>query len=314
MNILNENSRIISKTPKITHKFTDSQREIGMHKTDGLPCAIYLRSYYNNYYPYHWNEEFEFTIMQRGSIIQSVNGRDYTLEEGDVMFINSSALHSFVSPDNTETVFANVLFDPALIYGSTDSIFWNKYIYPLISSSSLSCYLFTQRTIWHQKVIQLLGQLNELLRHKEWCYEFQARDILSDIIFMLCSHNSDKLINPTSQNSLDAIRIRTMISYIHENFTNQIQLKDIADSASISRRECLRCFNKILNISPMQYLIDTRIKEAKKLLSDPTRSVLDICMSCGFQDQSYFTKVFRTHTGATPVKYRKGVLLPAPTV
>lgn len=58
----------------------------------------------------------------------------------------------------------------------------------------------------------------------------------------------------------------------------------------------------------MQYVMDFRIREAKKMLSDSSLSLLDVCLNCGFQDQSYFTKVFREHTGLTPGKYKKQLL------
>ena len=57
-----------------------------------------------------------------------------------------------------------------------------------------------------------------------------------------------------------------MIAYIQENFAEKITLEDIADSAAVSTRECLRCFKTSIHQSPMEYLIEYRIRAAKKLL------------------------------------------------
>ena len=96
-----------------------------------------------------------------------------------------------------------------------------------------------------------------------------------------------------------------MLSYIQDNYMKPIQIQDIADAASISKRECLRCFQRVIKTSPKQYIIDFRIRKAKELLSETNMQLLEICEACGFQDQSYFTKIFRKVTGVTPRKWRK---------
>lgn len=304
---MNEQNKFLSEKPQYSFPFNENQKEIADHKTEDLPCVCYTRNYYNDWYPYHWHEEFEFTLVRRGSIIISINGQDCLIQEGEAIFINSSTLHSFISPENVESTFLNLLFHPSLIYGSTDSIFYRKYLQPLMSSSNLSHILLIGNSSWEKKILQLISQVIDTLNYKEWCYEFQVRDMISEMMYLLCMHHSDKIISPIFHNTLEHARIRTMLSFIHNHYSEPIQLQDISDAASISRRECLRCFNKLLKISPMQYVMDFRIREAKKLLSDPTYAILDICLNCGFQDQSYFTKVFREHTGMTPGKYRKQI-------
>ena len=83
-------------------------------------------------------------------------------------------------------------------------------------------------------------------------------------------------------------------------------VEQIADSALISRRECMRLFQRVIGTSPMQYLIDCRIRKAKQLLLETDGTILHIAASCGFQNQSYFTKVFRERTGVSPGKFRSG--------
>ena len=92
--------------------------------------------------------------------------------------------------------------------------------------------------------------------------------------------------------------------YLQENYTRPISVSELAEHASICERECLRCFRKILRLSPIQYLIRYRISRACILLKDTDLSVLEIASSCGFESPSYFTKTFRQHVGCTPRAYR----------
>lgn len=95
-----------------------------------------------------------------------------------------------------------------------------------------------------------------------------------------------------------------MLNFIQINFADNIDLQQIADSAFISRRECLRCFRHIVGMSPIQYVIELRIQKAKQLLLETDLSVSDIYIACGFQNQIYFTKIFRSRTGLSPMKFR----------
>ena len=60
-----------------------------------------------------------------------------------------------------------------------------------------------------------------------------------------------------------------------------------------------------MNDSQISYLLQYRIAQAKQQLQNPHKNVVQICMECGFQSPSYFSKVFRRETGMTPVQYRQ---------
>ena len=100
-------------------------------------------------------------------------------------------------------------------------------------------------------------------------------------------------------------RILTMIAFIQENFSEKLSLEEIADSAAVSTRECLRCFRAAIHQSPMDYLIEYRVRTAKKLLEATDLSITDIALRCGFNSNSYFTKLFHRICGKTPNAYRK---------
>lgn len=83
-------------------------------------------------------------------------------------------------------------------------------------------------------------------------------------------------------------------------------LADIAASADIGERECLRCFKRTIRESPMQYLLKYRLMQgADQLVSDPSTSISEISAGCGFEYTSYFAKQFRRFYLCTPREYRK---------
>ena len=96
-----------------------------------------------------------------------------------------------------------------------------------------------------------------------------------------------------------------MLDFAEQNFAENITLEQIAGAADIGERECLRCFNRTIRLSPMQYLLKYRIMQgAEMCLLHPADSVSDIAIRCGFDSPSYFTKIFKRFTGCTPREYR----------
>lgn len=100
-------------------------------------------------------------------------------------------------------------------------------------------------------------------------------------------------------------RIQTMMSFIHENYSEKLTLEDIAGSALISKRECLRCFQEAIHKSPFAYLKEYRIEMAEKLLKTTSLSVMEVGLRAGFSNNAYFGKTFKEMTGKTSGEYRK---------
>ena len=104
----------------------------------------------------------------------------------------------------------------------------------------------------------------------------------------------------------DTIRIREMLEYIHANYADDITLADIARTANIGERECLRCFQRTIQLSPMQYLLKYRVMQGAVLLeTERTKTISEISGLCGFDSPSNFAKMFKRFYGCSPREYRR---------
>ena len=79
----------------------------------------------------------------------------------------------------------------------------------------------------------------------------------------------------------------------------------IADAMNLSQRQLNRKVNSVLGIDTASYIRQMRIVKAQELLLETEDPVGDIGYNCGFESSSYFSKIFRQHTGLTPSEYRK---------
>lgn len=81
-------------------------------------------------------------------------------------------------------------------------------------------------------------------------------------------------------------------------------LESMAERAGLKRTRFAHHCRKLTNLSPMNYLQQLRVEEAKRLLSEGDRSITDIAMRCGFASSAYFATVFRSRTRCAPRDYR----------
>ena len=113
------------------------------------------------------------------------------------------------------------------------------------------------------------------------------------LICEACARNVPVLSAMGAGNRLDGSRFR---------------VGDIAASAFISERECLRSFSRSLGISPLQFLLSYRLKEAERLLREEGMNISEIAYRTGFESPSHFSSLFRRRHGLTPTEYRRRVL------
>ncbi len=108
---------------------------------------------------------------------------------------------------------------------------------------------------------------------------------------------------------VQAVRHRDVIlramSYIRRNFTEKVSLEDVAEEVSLSPTYFSRLFKEEAGLSFKVYLNELRIGEAKNLLAETGIPLIDVASQVGFEDQSYFSRVFRNVVGISPGRFRR---------
>jgi len=286
-------------------KTDKTKKEIQAHGTVEFPCAIYYAKEENSstaIVPWHWHEEFEVIYIKDGKCKIQTLGKEYFFDKGTVVVINAKTLHFVVG--NPIFVLKSFVFSPLLITGDNSSVFYRKYISPLIASNNFS--------LWSSNNAEDLCYFEKAYsaqRDKVFAYEFIVRENLSSLLLSLYKDlEKDLSVNEIAKDR-DSVRIEAMLRFIHENFSDSITLFEIGESASLSEREALRCFRRTINESPIQYLSKYRLmKGADMLLESSDKSISDIAIFCGFESFSYFSKQFKRYYHTTPSEYRKSTV------
>lgn len=94
-------------------------------------------------------------------------------------------------------------------------------------------------------------------------------------------------------------------AYVKNNYMKKITLDDIADNVYLSRTYISRIFREEMKVTLTKYINKIRIDKSKQLLLDSSLTLADVANLTGFDDQSYYSKTFRSITGMSPGKYRE---------
>lgn len=254
--------------------------------------------------PWHWHEDFELFIIEKGRLVYKTLTKEIIIKAGDIIFINSKVIHTVLNfePDKT-SITSCQFFDNYFISGGEGNIIDTKYIIPLQRNDEVDVIVFRPEDEHYDEVKNLIIENSKLLWDKKKFFEFDIRKNVCDIwrIILESVENVDcdlgiaPLVNK---------RLRKAITYIQKHYREKITLEDIADYVHISVRECNRMFNKYLKLSPINYLQSLRLQKATAMLTDYSKSIVDVALENGYTSSSYFGKIFKEHHNITPKEYR----------
>lgn len=279
-------------------------KELQPHGSLAFPCAGYASRHTDrpeDSIPWHWHEEIEIIYIENGQIEVKIPSQSFLLKKGDCLVINANIVHYATAVP--EGSLHSLVFSPALISGKEDSVFSKKYISPLIACPAFSGYYISADS--GEEVACLFRRAFEALAGDHYGFEFTVRENLSRICLFLYQKFSPQMDLPEAAPNQDNLRLSRLLTYIHKHFAEPISVSDIAREAGISERECLRCFQKTIQLSPIQYLLKYRVMQgAELLLTNPSASISEIGTLCGFDSQSHFAKMFKRFYNCTPREYR----------
>lgn len=277
--------------------------EIVNHQSLLFHISAYLEDMTKGTVAWHWHPDFEIIWAKSGNLCVEASSNTIILEEGQGIFINSGVIHAVKQADTVNSLLSSIVYDTKVI-GATDSVFFQKYIKPVIDLQQMPYIILNQNITWQNEVLCNAQEVWNQLEHKTNHYEFTVRDLLSKAMIEILDNNPSMQPITSTQIKREE-RCKTLLEYIRTHFAENISISSLGKVCHISETEVLRCFNTTLHTSPLQYLKQYRLQHALTLLNSSSLSILDIALSCGFGSSSYFTKVFQEEMHCTPSQYRK---------
>ena len=126
---------------------------------------------------------------------------------------------------------------------------------------------------------------------------------ITEILTIITERMSGKIFSFHGVRHFTALRKAER--YIWENYTRKISLQEIADASGLSAPYFSTIFKEEMGENLSNYLNRLRVEKAAAMLATTNLPISEIAAACGFEDQSWFSKIFKNNTGFTPAKYRE---------
>lgn len=257
----------------------------------------------------HMHSFFEICYVLKGTCSHTIffenSSAPLQLNTGDILILPPNTRHSLCMNNDSSVV--NILI--------RKSTFESAFLNNMISDTIL--YAFFYDSLYFKEgqsyILCHTQDDSELVRHffniaEEYCnYDTYSRNIINQelsIFFSKILRNHSDSIDFSGSSSSRLDLIPSILQYLETNYTIT-NIQDIANHFGFNSSYLSRIFKSSTGITLINALINVRISRAKNLLLVTETSVDQIAEMVGYNDTTYFIRIFKKETGKTPLQYRK---------
>jgi len=249
----------------------------------------------------HTHDFIELVYIDDGSVCETIDGRDYRVKRGDLLFIHYNGQHSFFSEEGFSHT--EIFFSPRLVEDGT--------ITPESALALLSLSAFDEmRREQRGGMVSFSGEqrrevevlLSAMLREQQADLA-SSQTVLSHYLSILLT----KMLRQSEMAESESVMRdvwQDLRLYIDENAQKPLTLASLAARCFYNPSYFSRAFKQKFGVSPMEYVRARRLEIARDLLRGTDLSVEEIADRAGFSDRGSFYHAFARAENCTPAEYR----------
>ena len=271
---------------------------------DGLSLEIFFSDKYTSTSE-HKHDYIEIVYVKSGSVMEWVNGKEYEMNRGQLLFINYDSVHAFEG--SHDFTFYNICFAPEVLAGlviSHDNAFdllTLSSFEELRSPDSEGVITFSgKERVWIETVLS--DMLDEYLSGNT-----DKRSVLESYMILLITKILRKTRLTLGKITIEQDIFGDLVKYINSNLDKKLTLCDLARKCFYNPSYFSRVFKEKFKMTFQEYLNRERAAMAAQLLCESDCSVGEIAERCGYGDNSSLHRAFIRYYGCTPGAYRKGI-------
>ena len=236
----------------------------------------------------HYHAHYEIFYLLSGERKHVVGDSFLTLKKGDCVVINSGV------PHKTGGQRAGLRFLIAF-----NDVFLSKWLTQSARSVLLQ---FFNRPFLHpdpkhtEELLQLFNQI-------ETAHADKNDELLFSSLLRLFFILNDSPVAQSDEKYPVQV-LKQIMEYTQENYATITSLDEVAEALFISKYHICHLFSKYVEFSFINYLTNIRLKAASDMLKNTKASITEIAQRCGFNNSSYFCRVFKKHFGFSPLEYK----------
>lgn len=233
--------------------------------------------------------DHELVLITGGRGRITIENTVYTLKQGTLLYLPPGLKHSMASSSNNPMSFYGVHF--CYINTSHFNGEWSceesNDALPIRNITEVAAY---------QKMETLFKKINNYWNEKSLGFEMICRGMLLEVLYSVM-HNSEN-------NYSSRLKTETLLTYINKNLDKKLTVESLAGIVKLSPDYLSVQFKNITGFTVIQYINQCRIDNAKILLLNNEMRIKDIAIAVGFNDEFYFSKMFKKYEGISPRDFR----------
>ncbi|MDU2489533.1 MAG: AraC family transcriptional regulator [Clostridium celatum] len=272
-----------------------------------LPFSIYKGTLSTSFpsIATHWHEEIEVIIVLDGSCDYRINLNSFIVNKGDILIIDSQSLHSLTCISNKNMTWASFVFNMNMLKSSNTDGTLLKYIAPLLNHEHQLPIILKDNINCYPKIFDVIENIIYCYYEKDIAYELELKSLLFKFFSLL--YKNDLIERNQSKNNLTintTDKIKLVLNYINDHYSEDISINTLAELCEYSEYHFMRFFKKHIGLTCVQYINNLRLEKSSILLTSTNNAIMDISLEVGFDNLSYFNKLFKRKYNLTPKEFR----------
>ncbi len=247
----------------------------------------------------HKHKFVEIFLLLNGSMEHNVDFKQFAIEKLNLFFISEGQYHFWFKTHSKILSGYRLMFEESFIQ---NALIPHNFLFELVYLNNVyQNPLLSITTDMRQKLVQFFDLL-----HEEYSREdFNSKALQANLFLLLLEiQRSYNYTNTNTSNTYHLTIYKNFNSLVESHFSEIRSVSWYANQLNISQVQLNRIVSKFSNTPIIQFIQNRRILEAKRLLATTTRTIQEISLDIGFEDYSYFIRVFKKNEQTTPLEFR----------
>lgn len=284
----------------------ENYQEKKAHGEDAFPYTTYPCTIPLDFtsVPTHWHNEYEIIYIKKGEGLISIDLEYHHVKNGDIILIVPGQLHSIEQYADETMEYENIIFGADILMNRYNDFCYDRYFRNLQKKAVPFPAVFSPSSCsYYKKIAECIDSADEICKTFPHGYQLAIKSCLFQMFFILFS-NIPEDITPVKRNkALDKVKL--ILKYVENNYAKAITIEEMANLCGFSQSHFMKFFKKNMEVSFIEYLNNYRLTMASRLLLSSTSSIIAIAMESGFDNLSYFNRMFKKKYEMTPSEYRR---------
>lgn len=252
--------------------------------------------------PTHWHDELEIIVIKKGKGIIFVDLLPHPVSDGYIIVILPGQLHAIVQEDQEIMEYENILFQINMLFSAHIDICTQDFFMPMLQRTYHIPTFYTNHLDYYDTLISCITTIDRLSDTRPPAYQLGLKSLWFQFFYIIFTNHQHLNTSKKTSKSLD--KLKKILKYVEEHYNEFLSIEKMAELSGFSQSHFMKFFKTHMGVSFIDYLNDYRLTMSTRLLQLSGNSILEIAQEVGFDNLSYFNRLFKKKYNMTPSAYR----------